>query len=87
MARQLEALLDYMDYLETFPFGFRSGFRTKMALVTLMDHLDQEQEKRYVTLFSDYGPDILLLLLIAMCMTRLCFLACFFLWKEGQNRK
>ncbi|KAF7236044.1 putative RNA-directed DNA polymerase from transposon BS [Varanus komodoensis] len=42
---QLQALLDETDYLDPFQFGFRPGYGTESALVSLYDDLCREKDR------------------------------------------
>ena len=50
VAGQLQALLDETDFLDLFQSGFRLGFGTETALVTLYDDLCRERDRGNVTL-------------------------------------
>ncbi|KAF7246720.1 hypothetical protein EYD10_07352 [Varanus komodoensis] len=50
VAGQLQALLDETDYLDPFQFGFRPGYGTESALVTLYDDLCWERDRGSVSL-------------------------------------
>ena len=57
VAGQLQVLLDETDFLDPFKSGFRLGFGTETALVTLYDDLCRERDRGSVTLFIDTpGP-------------------------------
>ncbi|KAF7248337.1 C3a anaphylatoxin chemotactic receptor [Varanus komodoensis] len=45
VAGQLQALLDETDYLDPFQSGFRPGYSTESALVTLYDDLCREKDR------------------------------------------
>lgn len=40
VSTQLQKAVDEANYLDTFQFGFRSGYSTEMALVTLVNDLE-----------------------------------------------
>ena len=50
VSSQLQGILDEMDYLDPFQFGFKPGYGMKLALVAVVDDLHQELEMWYVSL-------------------------------------
>ncbi|KAF7246247.1 Kappa-type opioid receptor [Varanus komodoensis] len=50
VAGQLQALLDETDYLDPFQSGFRPGYGTESALVTLYDDLCRERDRESASL-------------------------------------